>query len=272
METNSIQFPWSTFSAFMHKTFVISRYKEGSQNQRFTRRSSISFITTPLIVVLCSRSKHLTFIWENQTSFMWTDSFGLCYERQHNVELCCWIQRQLVEVNPANKLMMPYILFYMHRCRSLHLWPPVELHCDDRTSGLGPQRRSKWVVSRPPGSWACWGIEVAGAERVKDLEISQTSTLSLTRCEHDQTPGSEVGSFPPGVQDGVGVFRVRSAAGRPGPHAMLGVKHGAVLDQLSFRCSPQLRAGPAGDGQMRTLSHSATDHRRVGIVLQRLSQ
>ena len=43
METNSIQFPWSTLSAFMHKTFIINRYKEGShgdyQSQDFINYS-----------------------------------------------------------------------------------------------------------------------------------------------------------------------------------------------------------------------------------------
>ncbi|TNN60343.1 hypothetical protein EYF80_029424 [Liparis tanakae] len=32
------------------------------------------------------------------------------------------------------------------------------------------------------------------------------------------------------------------------------VEHGATLDQLSRRCSPQLYARPAGTGQMRTLT------------------
>lgn len=63
-----------------------------------------------------------------------------------------------------------------------------------------------------------------------------------------------MGSLPPGVRDGIHVFRVWSAAGRPGLHTVLGVKHGAMLDQLSRCCSPQLKARPAGMGQMRTLT------------------
>lgn len=54
-------------------------------------------------------------------------------------------------------------------------------------------------------------------------------------------PGSEVGRLPPGV---VGrhahVLGVLRATGHPGGHTVLGVKHGAMLDQLSLPCSSPL--------------------------------
>lgn len=72
--------------------------------------------------------------------------------------------------NQINSLMMPYIFFYMNRCRSLHFWPAAELLRDDGTSGLGPLRQSKWAVSRPPAFGAFWVGDVSGPDKVGDPE------------------------------------------------------------------------------------------------------
>ncbi|KAK2839808.1 hypothetical protein Q5P01_013548 [Channa striata] len=50
-----------------------------------------------------------------------------------------------------------------------------------------------------------------------------------------------------------------------GLHMVLGVKHGAMLDQLSLCCLPQFCARPTGEGQMRTLSPSSTAHHNMGL-------
>ncbi|KAK2906067.1 hypothetical protein Q8A73_010010 [Channa argus] len=50
-------------------------------------------------------------------------------------------------------------------------------------------------------------------------------------------------------------------------HMVLGVKHGAMLDQLSLCCLPQLCARPTGEGQMRTLSPYSTAHHNMGLTM-----
>lgn len=59
------------------------------------------------------------------------------------------MQVQLVEVRPDKQTDHAIHIVLYGVCRSLHLWPPAEQLGDDRTSGLGPGRQSKWPVNGP---------------------------------------------------------------------------------------------------------------------------
>lgn len=151
----------------------------------------------------------------------------------------------------------------MERPYSRCMPSPLRLPCDDRTSGFGPQRRSKWAVSRLLAVPCLRGRQGAGG---RGWEGHRPWMNSRRRAPRRCRPtwrrrkldprAPRWGPLPPGVLDGAHVSRAWSATHHPGLHTVLRVKHGATLDQLSLCCSPS--QAPRQRARCATRAHKRT--------------